>query len=218
MTKTKKKTIKRSKEDKKTLNYIRNNLTKKTQYQERVAKQKGMTKTPDQLALLLNPEDTPENPLTYSRLMNWLAHTGWVHGYVRKRISPMDAILYEDYAQSVWLVILELNPELIMEVWYNGKGRFINFLKRVIDVQLYSTSTSTYLTNKRFHHIHCTLSDEQWLNFEEGNEDTTSTKTYPVKYECTSGNRKKMIKMEHDIETIHSDYNELTDNQIHPNL
>ena len=215
MAKTKKRVNKKT--DKKTLTNIRNNLTKHTQYQERVTKKKGTKKTPDQLALLLNPEDTPQNPLTYSRLMDWLANTGWVYGYVRKRISPMDALLYEDYAQTVWLEILQLKPELIMEVWYNGKGKFINFLKRVIDVQLYSTSTQTYKTNKHWHHTHCTLSEDQWFNFEEGNEDTTNTITYPVKYDCPSGNRKKMVAMEHDIENIRSN-NSLTDNQIHPNL
>lgn len=206
---------KKLKTDKATVTRIRNNLNKVKKYEERVAKKKRNFKTPDQLALLLNPEDTPENPLTYSRLMDWLANTGWVYGYVRKQISPMDALLYEDFAQHVWLVILELKPELIMEVWYHGKPQFINFIKRVIDVQLHSTSTPTYLVNKRFHHQHCTLDDTQWQNFLEGNEDTTNIVSYPARYECPSGNRKKMVVIEHDVETIHSDRIDLIDNNLY---
>lgn len=187
----------RRKTNKKVAKSIKKNLNKEKEYKERIKK-----KTPHQKAedcpLLINPIDTPSNPLTYERLMEWLASTGWVYGYVRKRISPMDANLYEDFAQHCWLTILLANPERIMEIWHTGKGAFINYIKKIIDVQLKSTTTQTYTVNKHFHHTHCTLSDDQWKNFEEGVRHSTWIDTYPVKYDCPSGNRKKMVKMEYE--------------------
>lgn len=191
------------------------NANKPEAYQEVVKKRSKTTKSPENLRLLMNPEDTPENPLTFHRLMEWLAWTGWVYGYVRKRISPMDAHLYEDYAQSVWLTILELRPEYVMEVWYHGKGKFVNFMKRVIDCQL-QYRTNTYHLNKHFHHTHLTLTDEQWMRFEEGETDSTFIDSYPVKYNCPSGNRKKMVQVEHEEKAIQTDYESLIDKQIHP--
>lgn len=200
---------------------IQSSLSKMARYEENVNKKltgkQSRVKTPDQLALLINPEDTESNPLTYSRLMEWLANTGWVYGYVRKRISPMDAHLYEDFSQTIWIEILKVKPETIMDVWYNGKGKFVNFIKRIIDIQLHSAA-ATYQLNKHFHHTHCMLTDEQWKNFEEGIETTCYDCTFPVKYSCPSGNRKKMVKIEHDVENIRADYEELTDNQIHYDL
>ena len=194
---------------------IFNNPKKKEVYKEIVKKSPRKNKTPDQLKLLTNPEDTAQNPLTFSRLMEWLASTGWVEGYVRKRISPMDAHLYEDYAQSVWIVILELKPEYVMEVWYHGKGRFVNFMKRVIDCQLCHRFTLTYNTNKHFHHTHLTLSDEQWKAFEEGIPVTEFTDSYPVKYNCPSGNRKKMVTIEYEDLPIITEIDSITDKQIY---
>lgn len=172
------------------------NQNKNTKYKEHIEKSKN--KSAEQAALLLNPIDTPDNPLTRDRLMDWLARTGWVYGYVRKRISPMDALLYEDYAQQCWIEILKAKPERIMEIWYKGKGAFINYIKRIIDVQLKSIGTENYKINKHFHHTHCMLTDDQWRHFEEGENTSTWIDTFPVKYNCPSGNRKKMVKMEHE--------------------
>lgn len=199
----------RKKANKSVVKSVQKNINKNVKYQERTEKmnRKNTRAKADELPLLINPEDTEDNPLTYERLMNWLAGTGWVYGYVRKRISPMDAHLYEDYAQSVWIEILNAKPERLMEVWHNGKGAFINYLKVIIDIQLKSFG-STYKTNKQFYHNHHLLSDEQWHNFEEGNESSTYIDTYPVKYTCPSGNRKKMVVMEHEELPIHIDNSE----------
>lgn len=196
---------------------ISNNANRPEAYKEVVKKRAKTTKSPEELKLLTNPEDTPENPLTFERLMQWLADTGWVYGYIRKRISPMDAHLYEDYAQSVWLVILELRPEYVMEVWYHGKGQFVNFMKRVIDCQL-QYRTYTYSVNKHFHHTHLALTDEQWKLLEEGETNTTFINSYPVKCECPSGNRKKMVMVEHDEVPISTEYDSIVDMQIHPEI
>lgn len=206
-----------TKTDKKTRTRIRNNLNRMTKYEERVTKRKSRTKTPEQLALLLNPEDTADNPLTYNRLMEWLANTGWVYGYIRKRISPMDAHLYEDYAQTIWMEILNVKKERMMEVWYNGKGQFVNYLKIIIDTQLRSAA-NTYKINKHFHKTHVTLTDDQWRNFEEGIEEATSVITYPVKCESPTGNIKKAVRIETDIEDIRTLEGYLTDRQIHIDL
>lgn len=183
---------------------IRREINKEAVYKERV-KTTTYIHNADQLPLLINPEDTKENPLTWERLMEWLASTGWVYGYVRKRISPMDGHLYEDFAQHCWLAVLQIKKDRIMEVWRNGKGAFVNYLKRVIDVQLKSTTNPNYQTNKHWHHVHCTLSDEQWHHFEEGETTSTWIDSFPVKYQCPSGNRKKMVKIEHEELPIHVD-------------
>lgn len=117
----------------------------------------------------------------------------------------MDGHLYEDFAQHCWLAILQIKKDRIMEVWRNGKGAFVNYIKRVIDVQLKSTTNPNYQTNKHWHHVHCTLSDEQWHHFEEGETTSTWIDSFPVKYQCPSGNRKKMVKIEHEELPIHVD-------------
>ena len=58
-------------------------------YVERVEKKQTSTKSPEQLKLLINPEDTPENPLTHARLMEWLADTGWVEGYISEQTEEL---------------------------------------------------------------------------------------------------------------------------------
>lgn len=194
---------------------IQRNANKDLVYKEIVQK-KTKKHTPEQLALMINPEDTADNPLTFHRLMEWLANTGWVYGYVRKRISPMDAHLYEDFAQSVWLEILNLNPDLMMEVWYHGKGKFINFIKKVIDLQLKCTGTRTYAVNKHFHHTHVSITNEQWHYLEEASPNIMYTDRYPVKYDCPSGNRKKMVMIEYeDLPISVKNVDDLIDNQIY---
>lgn len=198
---------KKSTTNKNVKNSIKRNSIKNEVYQERVTRVKKKH-TAEELPLLINPEDTEENPLTFERLMDWLASTGWVYGYVRKRISPMDANLYEDFAQSCWIQILQCKPERIMEIWHKGKGAFINYIKVVIDTQLKSSDTPTYKVIKHFHHTHHLLSDEQWRNFEEGIDHSTFIDTYPVKFMCPSGNRKKMVTMEHEELPIYIDKSE----------
>lgn len=188
---------------------IQRRTTTKQKYVEKVKTKQTHTKSPDQLKLLTNPEDTPKNPLTFHRLMEWLADTGWVEGYVRKRISPMDANLIEDYTQSVWECILRMKPDYVMNSWKTGKGKFVNLMKCVIDLQL-RCAAQVYKENKQWHHIHTTITDEQWELLENGNRDITWTDRFPVKYNCPSGNRKKMVKVEYEDLPTHVE-TELTD-------
>lgn len=191
--------------------HIEKNANKRTAYQERVEKRTYKYHA-EQLPYLVNPEDTPQNPLTHKRLMDWLASTGWIDGYVRKRISPMDANLYEDFAQHCWLEILSVRPERLMEIWYTGKGAFTNYIKKIIDVNLNSKSHDVYNVIKHFYHTHYMLSPEQWERFEEGDSESTFIDVYPERYECPSGNRKKMVRKAFEELPIHIDFDySLTD-------
>lgn len=187
----------RRRTNKKVVKSIQRNNIKEAVYKERVQK-KSFHHTAEECPILINPEDTKQNPLTWDRLMNWLADTGWVYGYVRKRISPMDAHLYEDYAQHCWLSILEVKPERMMEIWYTGKGAFINYIKRIIDIQIKSMTTSTYIVNKKFHNTHVTIPHVEWEKLEEGCRVANWVDAFPVRYNCPSGNRKKMIQIEYE--------------------
>lgn len=174
-------------------------------YVEKVEKKKTSTKSPDQLKLLINPEDTPKNPLTHARLMEWLADTGWVEGYIRKRIHPLSVHLIDDFTQSIWLEILTVKPEYIMDSWYKGKGYFVNLIKRIIDIQLTSLSNVTYLENKRYHLTHFGLTEDQWRHLEDGDLKINFSSAYPEYIKCPSGNRKKNCKVaikEHNEATV----------------
>lgn len=201
--------------NKKVVKSIQRNINKDIIYQERVKTVKSRKHTAEELPLLINPIDTPDNPLTYSRLMEWLANTGWVYGYIRKRLSPMDAYLYQDIAQSIWLSILEVKQETMMRVWYTGKGKFINYIKRVVDTQLRISNGPNYNTNKRFHRTHYLLTDEQWKAFEEGSTNSTFIDTFPVRYNCPSGNRAKMVRPDYEELPIHVDPDfDMSDSQM----
>lgn len=160
-------------------------------YVEKIEKKKTGTKSPDQLKLLINPEDTPKNPLTHSRLMEWLADTGWVEGYIRKRIHPLSVYLIDDFTQSIWLVILSVKPEYMMNSWYSGKGRFVNLIKRIIDIQLVSMNNITFLENRRYHLYNFSLSDDQWKKLENGEKKINYSVAYPEYIKPPTGNRKK---------------------------
>lgn len=180
---------------------LQNNANRQAAYKDIVEKKRVSKKSVEELKLLTNPEDTAENPITWERLMDWLANTGWVEGYIRKRISPMDAYLIEDFTQSIWVCILRVKKEYIMEVWSHGKGKFVNFMKRVIDLQLFSRA-QTYKENKEWHHIHSLLDEDQWSLFENGNNHSTTIHAYPEKYNNPSGNRKKMVRVATELQDI----------------
>lgn len=184
-------------------------------YEEAVSRKYKDSKSVEELRLLQNPEDTQSNPLTFNRLMEWLAWTGWVDGYVKKKISPMDAHLWQDYTQSVWLVLLELKPDYVMSIWYKGKGRFVNFIKKVINIQIRAKGSATYNVNKHFHHTHKTLTDEQWQIISDGGTSISYTDTYPVRYTPPSGNRSKMVQIEYDEIPVEIERADITYNQIY---
>lgn len=120
--------------------------------------------------LMINPEDTDENPLTYKRLMTWLAETGYVEGFLYKKISPLDMPYVEDYIQEVWVQILSVPPEKIMYLWYKGKGAFTNYIKAVITNNIISTSSPLYIHIRKDIKDHIHLDDEGWTHLDNDEE------------------------------------------------
>ena len=125
---------------------------------------------PKHYKYLQNPEDTPSNPLTWDRLMAWLADTGYIEGLVGKRISPLDRHLIEDYIQEVWVQILEVPHDKLLEIWYKGKGRFTNYLKSIVINNVYSNSSHLYKNIREGTHELIHLDDTGWKMLENDNE------------------------------------------------
>lgn len=134
---------------------------------------------PKQYKLLNNPEDTPSNPLTWERLMSWLVDTGYIEGLVRKRISPLDRHLIDDYIQEVWVQILEVPHDKLLDVYRRGKGKFVNYLKSIVVNNIYSGSSHLYKNLRAGQKELVHLNDNEWVNLEE-NEETHFLQHFPV--------------------------------------
>ena len=128
---------------------------------------------------LKNPEDTESNPLTWERLMEWLADTGYVEGLVGKKISPLDRAYIEDYIQEVWVQILEVPQEKLMDIWYKGKGKFTNYIKSIVINNIYSGSSHLYKNLREGTHELVYLDDTGWHRL-ENDDDVEITLSYPV--------------------------------------
>lgn len=130
---------------------------------------------------LINPEDTPENPLTWDRLMAWLVDTGWVDSLIRKYTSPLDQHVADDMFQETWLQILEVPKDKLMEIWYRGKGKFTNYIKSIITNNLISQSSTVYCKIKRPYTYMVHLTDEGWSRFEDGEKHNKAKVIFPIK-------------------------------------
>ena len=130
---------------------------------------------------LINPEDTPENPLTWDRLMAWLVDTGWVDALIRKFISPLDQHVADDMFQETWLQILEVPKDKLMGIWYKGKGKFTNYIKSIITNNLISSTSAVYSRIKSPYTRMMYLSDEGWSRFEDGERDNKADVIFPIK-------------------------------------
>lgn len=97
----------------------------------------------------------PPDPTSHQSIVEWLAETQWVEGFVRKKISPLDRNLLDDYIQEVWIQILS-NKNLV-EVYKRGKGQFVNYIKSIIMNQIYSDCSATYKSLKQYNHKHIGL-------------------------------------------------------------
>ena len=117
--------------------------------------------------LLVNPEDTPSNPLTWERLMKWLADTRYVEGLTISKMQDRDMIFKEDYIQEVWVQILSVPPEKMMDIWYKGKGKFVNYIKSIIINNVYSASSYLFknIRADRFNEVY--MDDAEWTSMEE---------------------------------------------------
>ena len=134
---------------------------------------------PKHYKLLNNPEDTESNPLTWDRLMEWLADTGYIEGLVGKRISPLDRAYLEDYIQEVWVQILEVPPEKILDVYRRGKGKFVNYLKSIVMNNIYSNSSHLYKNLRAGQHELVHLDDAGWRHLED-DQDVEITLSFPT--------------------------------------
>lgn len=119
---------------------------------------------------MINPEDTPENPLTHARLMEWLANTGYVEGFIYKKISPLDLPYVEDYIQEVWVQILSAKPETIMDRWYKGKGVFTNYIKLLITNNIISKCSHVYKNIRKGTELNIHLDDLGWSHIDQDEE------------------------------------------------
>ena len=117
----------------------------------------------------------PPSPLTWQGLMQWLCDTGWVEGRIGKIISPLDRPYYDDYVQSVWVEILSVPQDKILDIWCRGKGRFVNYIKSIILNNIRSTGSRVYNENKKWRHVERTLTDEQWASLDGTGESEIDT-------------------------------------------
>lgn len=157
---------------------------------------------PKHYKYLQNPEDTPSNPLTWDRLMAWLADTGYIEGLVGKRISPLDRHLIEDYIQEVWVQILEVPHDKLLEIWYRGKGKFTNYLKSIVINNVYSNSSHLYKNIREGTHELIHLDDVGWKMLENDNEAEAHL-TFPVLERERGKSSKATVKIEEEKIYIH---------------
>lgn len=158
---------------------------------------------PKHYKYLQNPEDTPSNPLTWERLMEWLSDTGWVEGRVRKCISPLDMRYLDDYIQEVWIQILEVPPDKLMGIWRKGKGKFTNYIKSIISNNICSTVSPLYKNIRKDSANEVTLDDVGWDAFSNGSDTSETITKYPVSNK--NGNLEDRVKFEYEKVTIHSE-------------
>ena len=157
---------------------------------------------------LKNPKDTPDDPLTYERLIEWVASTDFVMHQVRKTISALDFNFYDDYLQECWVEILSIPKEKFMEIWYKGTGRFTNYLKSVILNNVNSKTSRVFRKYKVPQKTELLLDEKAWIRFEDGDEETDASLYYPVR--CLKNDVTRWIKYEEENITVRSE-NELTD-------
>lgn len=151
---------------------------------------------------LINPEDTETNPLTRERLLDWMASTGWIEGYVRKKTSPLDYAQLDDYIQSVWEQICLIPEEKLLEIYRKGKGKFTSYLKSLMDHQVYSSCSATYKENKKYYFNEITLDDKGWESFSNGSDTAETITSFPVINR--NNNIDERVKFEYEKITIQS--------------
>ena len=133
---------------------------------------------PKQPKWFINLEDTPNNPLTSDRILEFVAKSGWIEGHTRKRMSPLDYQQAEDYIQSIYEEICKIPEDKLIEIYRKGKGKFTNYLKALIQHQVYSSCSKTYRENKLWRQVEVPLEDSQWTNLVE-NGTTKMVQQFP---------------------------------------
>lgn len=149
---------------------------------------------PRQPALFGNPKE----PVTRDSLLEWFASTNWIDNHVRKRISPLDYNHVDDYIQSVWEEICKIPETKLLEIWYKGKPKLVNYFKSLISNQIHSSCSKTFRENKAFVFNEIPLDDDQWRCLEESGE-TNYVQQFPVI------NRDKGIKLSERVSFEYDD-------------
>lgn len=130
---------------------------------------KENTKTLFKKDWLRTLEDSPSNPLTRERLLNWMASTGFVEGFMRVRMHQLDHPYYEDYRQEVWLQICLIPEDKLVFLYRAGKGRFTNYIKMLIMNSIHSDSSILYKTIRADRRKEVYLDDTQWCEMIDNN-------------------------------------------------
>lgn len=151
----------------------------------------------------------PKDPTSKESILNWLSDSGWVEGFIRKKISPLDRHLIEDFTQECWLIICE--NEKLVEMFGKGKGVFVNYIKSIITNNIYSDSSQVFKKIKQFNHKHCLLDNSQLSYVSDYGQLEVETK-FPV-IERDSGVENRVV-LEYTKEIISTKPNEDRFDQI----
>lgn len=156
---------------------------KQTSNRRKYIRSTAKPKTKRVYLLMTNP---PE-PVTRDGLMKWLSDTGWVEGFLGKKISPLDRPYYEEYLQEVWVQILEVPEDKIVDIWHRGKGKFVNYIKSIIMNNIYSSSSHLFQNVRKFRKDERELTDYQWNLLDEDGKSTFDV-VFPIN-DFEPGNR-----------------------------
>ena len=85
----------------------------------------------------------------------------------------------EDYIQSIYEEICKIPEDKLIEIYRKGKGKFTNYLKSLIQHQVYSSCSKTYKENKLWRQVEIPLEDSQWTNLVE-NGTTKMVQQFPI--------------------------------------
>lgn len=121
----------------------------------------------------------PREPITRESLLEWLYKTGWFENHVRKRSSPLDKNQLDDYIQSCWEELCKIPEEKLLEIWYRGKGKFVNYCKALIGHQTYSSCSKTFKEVKQHTIYEIPMDNEQWESLERSG-NTNYCKQFPI--------------------------------------
>lgn len=119
-----------------------------------------MAKTPRNGMKLRGLEREPKT-YDYEGIIQWLVDSKWVEHYIIKQKTIFFPYL-EDYIQEVWMQILSVDRQKIVDSFQVGKGRFIAFIKMIINNNIISASSPVYRNICRWDERHIVLSDVQW--------------------------------------------------------
>lgn len=115
----------------------------------------------------------------YEGIIEWLANSLWVDNYIRK-LKGSRWKYTEDFIQEVWVQILQIPHERIVDAFQLGKGRLIAFIKTIIHNQCISKNSYAYKNIQAWDDKYQSLSDTQWaiLDGEIGNDYEGDTEVH----------------------------------------